>query len=38
MLRRFFHVLFFYTACTRAASELFLVNFNKVFFASGAEE
>lgn len=28
----------FYTACTRASKELFLVNFNKKFFVKGEEE
>lgn len=28
----------FYTACTRAISELYLVNFNKQFFVKGEEE
>jgi len=28
----------FYTACTRAKQELFLVNFNRVFFAGGEED
>jgi len=28
----------FYTACTRATQELFLVNFNRIFFAGGEED
>ncbi|MEB0249405.1 AAA family ATPase, partial [Mucilaginibacter sp. 5B2] len=28
----------FYTACTRATNELYLVNFNKKFFVGGSEE
>jgi len=28
----------FYTACTRATHELFLVNFNRIFFAGGEED
>jgi ATP-dependent exoDNAse (exonuclease V) alpha subunit len=28
----------FYTACTRATNELFLVNFNKLFFSGGEDE